>query len=184
MPTSDPTKTSEQGVDGSPHVYFNFCIRVLEKTICMVNTLNQYAMQCLLQCFDPHALWNKTVVMLESVAYATAALAPGNIEKKVFMWTRDRRYIKQCWGQIRWSTSETLIHVRDAHVWWSNLPNVPVLILPPLLAVASRIRTLPNPYLTSFCAAAMPDIPDPIITIWASSPRRDAMIVQGGSVKL
>lgn len=49
----------------------------------------------------------------------------------------------------------------------SRSPNLPVFILPPLLAVASSIRTWWNPALTSRCAAVIPDIPQPIITIWA-----------------
>ena len=48
-------------------------------------------------------------------------------------------------------------------------PSLPDLILPPLLAVASSIRTRWNPALTSLWAAAMPDIPHPMTTISGSA---------------
>lgn len=48
-------------------------------------------------------------------------------------------------------------------------PSLPDLILPPLLAVASSIRTWWNPALTSLWAAAMPDIPHPMTTISGSA---------------
>lgn len=49
-------------------------------------------------------------------------------------------------------------------------PSVSVRILPPLLPVASRIRTCLNPDSTSLCAAATPDIPQPMIRIRQSAP--------------
>lgn len=48
-------------------------------------------------------------------------------------------------------------------------PSVSVRILPPLLPVASRIRTCLNPDSTSLCAAATPEIPQPTIRIRQSA---------------
>lgn len=45
------------------------------------------------------------------------------------------------------------------------LPKLPVFILPPLLPVASSILTWRKPDLISLCAADIPEIPQPIITI-------------------
>lgn len=45
---------------------------------------------------------------------------------------------------------------------------LPVFIRPPLLPVASSIRTWWKPAFTSFCAAAIPAIPHPMITTFAS----------------
>lgn len=53
-------------------------------------------------------------------------------------------------------------------------PSVSVKSLPPLLSVASRIRTLLNPASSSVFAAVTPEIPQPIIRIWQSAP---AMLV-------
>lgn len=53
-------------------------------------------------------------------------------------------------------------------------PSVPVKSLPPLLSVASRIRTFLNPASISVFAAVTPEIPQPIIRIWQSAP---AMLV-------
>lgn len=53
-------------------------------------------------------------------------------------------------------------------------PSVSVKSLPPLLSVASRIRTLLNPASISVFAAVTPEIPQPIIRIWQSTP---AMLV-------
>lgn len=47
-------------------------------------------------------------------------------------------------------------------------PILPVFIRPPLLPVASSIRTWWKPAFTSFCAAAIPAIPHPMITTFAS----------------